>query len=184
MQQCYFIHWNWHIKVHLMSLIDYEYFWNWQETQGPKNNKLPLEWCTLVATISLNQFRLKSVAQRALVVQFCNPSHGTLMFGWMEHRLLVWFSPDHWKGYMRYLSKHSTTQAQHQGAGRCSKNEARIDAYRRKMWSTRSWVRILRRRSAFHIFTFNPTIMIVTMCLFCACCVLNHCKVATIKRAR
>ena len=28
---------------------------------------------------------------------------------------------------------------------------------------------------------FNPAIMIViTMCLFCACCVLNHCKVAAI----
>ena len=31
--------------------------------------------------------------------------------------------------------------------------------------------------SAFHV--FNPAIVIlITMCLFCACCVLNHCKMA------
>ena len=36
---------------------------------------------------------------------------------------------------------------------------------------------IFERGSAFQV--FNPAIMIViTMCLFCACCVLNHCEMA------
>ena len=44
---------------------------------------------------------------------YCNLSCETLLFGRMEHRLLVWFNPDHFKGdryYAWYLCIHSTTQ--------------------------------------------------------------------------
>ena len=76
---------------------------------------------------------------------------------------------------MGYLCTHSTTQPLHQGAGKSRKIKARRVAWRR----VRSWVRFPRGQSAFHV--FNPMIMIViTMCLFCACSVLNHCKVVSL----
>ena len=59
-----------------------------------------------------------------------------------------------------------------------SEDEARRVTPRCTMFSARSRVQIPRGRSAFHV--FNPAIMIVAICLFCLCCVLNHCKVAAI----
>ena len=60
----------------------------------------------------------------ALVAWCCNLSCETLLFGRMEHRLLVWFNPDHFKGnlyYAWYLCIHSTTQPLHQGTGKAGK---------------------------------------------------------------
>ena len=110
----------------------------------------------------------------ALVAQCCNLNRETLV----KHRLLVWFNPDHWKGdrhYVGYLCKHSTSQPLYQGTGKCQKNETRRVACCCKMWSARSCIRFLRGLSAFHV--INPAIMIVIiMCLFCASCVINHCR--------
>ena len=112
---------------------------------------------------------------QVLIVMCCNLSCETLLLKQMEYMLLVWFNPDHWKGNPRFVENlriHSTTQPLHQGARICQKNKSRRVACCHKMCSAKSWVWFLRGWSAFH--SFNPMIMIViTMCLFCACCIVS-----------
>ena len=84
-----------------------------------------------------------------------------LLFGQMEHRLLVWFDPDRKKsdcynaGTCGYILPRSPTP----GYWNSQTNEARRVACHCKMWSARSRVWLRRGWFAFHI--FNPAIMIV-----------------------